>query len=85
MDQATDAQVTATWYKADNYNRELIASDPLGAGGRDYALYAGLKRKFSPKVLGHAKVGYVDSRNDTTGGNTNFRGPVGYLAIENGL
>ena len=85
VDHATDAQVTATWYKADNYNRELIASDPLGAGGRDYALYAGLKRKLSPKVLGHAKVGYVDSRNDTTGGNTNFRGPVGYLAIEYGL
>jgi len=85
MDQSTDATVTATWYKADNFNREITASDPLGAGGRDYALYAGLKRRFSPKVLGHAKLGYVDSRNDTTGGNTNFRGPVGYLAIEYGL
>jgi len=85
VDKATDAQLLATWYKADNFNRELLASDPLGAGCRDYAVHAGLKHKFSPKMLGHAKVGYVDSRTDTTGGYTNFRGPVGYLAIEYGL
>ena len=85
VDKATDAQLMATWYKADNFNREIVASDPFGAGCRDYAVHAGLKHKFSPKMLGHAKVGYVDSRNDTTGGNTNFRGPVGYLAIEYGL
>jgi len=85
VDPATDAQIMATWYKADNYHREIVASDPLGAGCRDYAVQAGLKHKFAPRVVGHAKLGYVDSRNDTTGGNTNFRGPVGYLAIEYGL
>ncbi len=85
VDKVTDAQLTVTYYKADNYNPAILASDPLGAGARDVAAYLGLKRKFSPKLLGHARAGYLDSRNETTGGNTNFRGPLGYLAIEYGL
>jgi hypothetical protein len=85
VDKATDAQLTATYYKANNYHAELVATDPFGAGARDVGAYLGLKHKFSPRMLGHAKVGYLDSRNDTTGGNTNFRGPLGYLAIEYGL
>ena len=85
VDKATDAQLTVTCYKADNYHAELVATDPFGAGARDVGAYLGLKHKFSPRMLGHAKVGYLDSRNDATGGNTNFRGPLGYLAIEYGL
>jgi len=85
VDKVTDAQLTVTYYKTDNYNPAILASDPLGAGARDVAAYLGLKRKFSSKLLGHARAGYLDSRNETTGGNTNFRGPLGYLAIEYGL
>lgn len=86
VDKLTDAQITGTYYRANNYNRALAAAtDPYGAGGRDYALFAGLKHKFSDRLIGHAKVGYADSRNDTTGGNTNFRGPLAYLAVEYGL
>ena len=32
-----------------------------------------------------AKVGYFDSRNDLTGGRTNFKGPLAYVSIEYGL
>jgi len=86
VDKQTDAQVTGTYYRANNYNRAIATStDPYGASGRDYALYVGVKHKFSERFLGHAKVGYADSRNDTTGGFTNYKGPLAYLAVEYGL
>jgi len=44
-----------------------------------------VKRKLSNAWIGSAKVGYIESRNDTTGGNTNFRGPLAYFAIEHSL
>jgi hypothetical protein len=33
----------------------------------------------------NAKIGYLDSVNDTTGGNTNFRGPLAYISIARAL
>jgi hypothetical protein len=36
----------------------------------------------SPKLVMNAKVGYIDSKNDTTGGYTNYRGPMAYLAFD---
>lgn len=86
VDKLTDAEVQATYYRADNYNAALAAAtDPYGAGARDYALFVGLKHKFSDKLLGHVKVGYMDRKNDTAGGNSNFRGPLAYLALERAL
>ncbi len=82
VDKQTDAQVQATYYRTNNYNAALIATDPLGASGRDYSLTVGVKHKFTDKMVGSAKVGYLESKNDTVGGNADFRGPVGYLAIE---
>jgi hypothetical protein len=42
-------------------------------------------RKLSNKWLGSAKVGYFETRNDTTGGNTNFHGPLAYFSVEHSL
>ena len=78
----TDAQVQATYYRTNNYNAALIVTDPYGASGRDYSITVGLKHKFAAKMVGTAKVGYLESKNDTVGGNADFRGPVGYLALE---
>ena len=44
-----------------------------------------MKRKFTDRWIGSAKLGYFESRNDTSGGNTNFHGPLAYLAIERAL
>ena len=82
VDKQTDAQVQATYYRTNNYNAALIATDPYGASGRDYTLTVGLKHKFTDKMVGSAKVGYLESKNETLGGNADFRGPVGYLALE---
>jgi len=83
VDKLTDAMVQATYYRANNYNAALAAAtDPYGAGGRDYSITVGLKRKLTAKMVGTAKVGYIESKSDTTGGYADYRGPVGYLALE---
>lgn len=83
VDKTTDAQVQATYYKADNYNPALAAAtDPYGQGGRDYSVTLGLKHKFSDRVVGLAKVGYFNSTSDTTGGFANYKGTVGYLSLQ---
>jgi hypothetical protein len=86
VDRLTNAQLQATCYKADNYNRALAATTlPYGAGGREYSISAGVTRKLSNKWMGSAKIGYFETRNDTTGGNTNFHGPLAYFSIEHSL
>jgi len=54
---------------------------PYGAGAEETLVAVGLKHKFSDRCLGEAKLGYYDAKSDTTGGHTNFRGPVGYLSV----
>ena len=86
VDKQTDAQILTTYYRANNYNPALAGStESYGAGGREYTISAGVKHKFNADWLGHAKVGYADLRNDTSGGNTNYRGPLAYIAIEHKL
>jgi len=86
VDKATDATIEYVYTKADNFVPEqAVGTQPYGAGFTDYTVSVGVKHKFSDKWVGSAKIGYTESRNDTTGGNTNFRGPLAYIAIEHGL
>jgi hypothetical protein len=81
-----DLQVTFSYYKANNYN-PVVASltMPYGAGAKEYSVTVGLKHKFSDRLMGNAKLGYYDARNDTTGGNTNFKGPLAYVSLDYAL
>jgi hypothetical protein len=82
----TDASIQSTYYKADNYNPALATyTQPFGAGGKEYSYTVGVKRKFADKWVGSAKVGYFERTDETTGGNTNFRGPLAYFVIEHAL
>lgn len=86
LSKTDDLQVQFTYYKADNYNPQLARyTQPYGASALETMVSAGLKHKFNDKWIGHAKVGYIDNKNDTTGGRTNFRGPLGYVSVEYGL
>jgi hypothetical protein len=86
LTKTDDLQVQFTAYRANNYNPWMaLYTQPYGAGARETSVTVGLKHKFSDKWIGHAKAGYFDSKNDTTGGRTNFRGPLGYVSIEYGL
>lgn len=81
-----DLQFKLTYYRANNYNAALAAlTMPYGATAREISITAGIKHQFSKRMLGNAKVGYLDSNNGTTGGNTNFRGPLAYVSLEYAL
>ena len=81
-----DLQLQFSYYKADNYNPEVAAMTlPFGAGATEYSVTAGVKHKFSDRCIGNAKLGYYDAKNDTTGGNTNFKGPLAYVSLDYAL
>ncbi len=82
LTKTDDLSFTYTYYKADNYNPQVAnLSMPYGAGAEESLIAVGVKHKFSARCVGEAKLGYYDAKNDTTGGNTNFRGPVGYVSV----
>jgi len=86
VDKDTDLQLQGTYYKADNYNAALAAATtPYGASVTDYSITIGVKHKFSNRLVGTAKVGYLRSDNLTTGGFTNFNGVVAYVALTQAL
>ena len=86
VDKATDAQIQFNHYKADNGSANLAALTlPYGVAVKDTSITVGVKHKFSDKWICNAKVGYFESKNDTTGGRANFHGPLAYVAFEHGL
>ncbi len=86
LTKADDVQFQYTYYRADNYNPQLAnLTMAYGAGAKESVVTLAVKHKFSDRCFGRAKVGYFDSKNDTTGGNTNFRGPMAYVSMEYAL
>jgi hypothetical protein len=85
VDKDTDASLEYTFYRADNYSVPTYATLFYGAGVKEYTVAAKLKHRFNNKLIGYLKLGYIDSQNETTGGNTNFKGPMAYLSIEQAL
>lgn len=82
----TDLQIQYTYYKSTNDNSVLAAlTQPYGADGRDSLITLGIKHRFSEKVMVEAKVGYIDSKNISTGAATNFRGPLAYVSMSYAL
>ena len=84
VEKDTDAQLAVTFYNADNY-KVMYSTVPYGASAKEYTVSLGLKHKFSNSLVGNLKVGYFDCKNDTTGGFTNFRGPLAYVTMEHAL
>lgn len=83
VDKNTDAQIQATYYKADNWNPAMAgATVPYGAGGRDYSVTVGLKRKLTDRMIAHAKLGYLNSENETLGGFADYKGLVGFVSVD---
>jgi hypothetical protein len=83
LTKSTDAQLEATFYKAGNYNAALAYTTlPFGMSAREVTMTAGVKHKFGEKSVVAAKIGFINSNNDTTGGNTNYRGPLAYVTVE---
>jgi hypothetical protein len=78
----TDASLQYTFYRADNYKAPTNATQWYGAGVKEYTVTCALKHRFTKDIVGQFKLGYVDSKNQTTGGNTNFKGPLAYVSFD---
>lgn len=86
LTKTDDLQVQLNYYKADNYDPELAPLGmPYGASAKDISITVGVKHKFTDRMMGDFKLGYVDSDNPTSGGNTNFDGLIGYVALNYAL
>jgi hypothetical protein len=84
--KSDDIQVQYSFYTTDNFNPALAAFGmSYGASATESTVTLGLKHKFSKSMVGNAKVGYTDSHNDTTGGRTDFIGPLAYASLEYGF
>ena len=82
LDKDTDAQLSVTWMQADNYNPQIaLGGQPYGAGFLDESASVGLKHKFNARLMGELKGGYLRRTDDTTGGFTNYRGPLVYASL----
>ena len=85
VDKETNASLQYTFYRANNFKAPTNATQFYGAGVKEYTVAAVVKHKFTNRLVGEAKVGYFDSKNDTTGGNTNFKGPMVYVSLTHAL
>jgi hypothetical protein len=86
LDKETDAQIQANWQQATNYNPQIAAGgQAYGASFLYESVTAGLKHKFGNRLMGDAKVGYLRSTDGTTGGFTNYKGPLAYVSLSYSL
>ncbi len=78
-----DVQFQVNYYHADNGDAYLAPMTmPYGVAVRDYSVTVGVKHLFSSTLIGNAKVGYFESKNDTSGGFANYHGPIGYVSLD---
>ncbi len=81
-DKNTDIQLQGFWQRANNYNPQVaLGGIPYGASFELSSYTVGLKHKFTDRIIGDAKVGYMKNTNTTTGGFTNYNGPLAYLSL----
>jgi hypothetical protein len=81
-DKDTDIQLQFFGERANNYNPQVAyGGEPYGAGFELSSYTVGLKHKFTKRVFGEVKVGYMKSTDQTTGGFTDFNGPLAYLSL----
>ncbi len=85
-DKLTDIQLQLSHQHAHNYLPQLATgTTPYGSGYSESSATLALKRKLSATWLATAKLGYIDSQSEATGGRTDFHGPLAYLAFEHEL
>ena len=81
-----DLLFQVTYYNASNGNAYLASTtQPFGVSANETVVSVGLKHKFTDRLMGNLKVGYFDSHNATTGGFTDFHGPLGYISLTTAL
>ncbi|HZZ56352.1 MAG TPA: hypothetical protein VFE31_00880 [Opitutaceae bacterium] len=82
LTRSTDAEISGVWQHANNFDPAIAwGGIPYGASFLNESLTAGIKQKLSARLFGQAKVGYLVNRDPTTGGFTNYHGPLAYISL----
>jgi len=82
VDKKTDLQLKFTWTQANDYNPQIaLGGQAYGSGFTEQSETAGLKHLFNNRLQGELRVGYLRRTDATTGGFTNYRGPLAYASI----
>jgi hypothetical protein len=85
LGKRTDAQLQYTWYRASNYDPGIPASLGYGMSVKDDTVTVAVKHKLTDSLVGVLKFGYFDSNSDTTGGRTNYHGPLVLVSLDYAL
>jgi hypothetical protein len=82
LSKSTDVQLRATYARANNYNSQIaLGGQAYGAGFEEQSVTAGVKCKLTDRLILDAKAGYLRRTDATTGGFTNYNGPLAYVAL----
>jgi hypothetical protein len=82
LSDKTDLQTHYSWYRADNYQDNSAFSQPFGAGAEEHQASLTLTHRVSKRLQWSARYGYVNHRDQTSGGNNNVQGHGIYTSIE---
>jgi len=82
LDKKDNVELQGFCTEAANYNPQIAAGgQAYGASFLEQSVTVGLKHKFSDRLMGEGKAGYLRRTDGTTGGFTNYRGPLAYLSL----
>ena len=82
LNKSADVRLQATYTRANNYNPEIApGGQPYGAGFEEQSVTAGVKYKLADRWILDGKVGYLHRTDATTGGFTNYNGPLAYIGL----
>lgn len=82
LTRTTDAEITGTYQHANNFNPAIAwGGVPYGSSYLEESVTVGVKQKLSNRLFGQAKVGYLSNTDPSTGGFTNYHGPLAYVSL----
>lgn len=80
-DDQTDISAYYSYYLADNYVNNALATVPYGAGAEEHTIGATLTRKLSERTSLKVRYGFFTYHDETSGGNNDFDGHLVYSSI----
>jgi len=82
LNKDADVRLQATYTRANDYNPGIaLGGQPYGAGFEEQSVTAGVKYKLSKEWIIEGKAGYLHRLDATTGGFTNYNGPLAYIGV----
>jgi hypothetical protein len=85
LDDKTNLDAEYTYYRADDYQNNITVGMPYGAGAEETTVSAGIKHKLSKNISTSLKFTYYTYRDQTSGGNDNYKAYMIYSGMQFGF